>query len=92
MLGTGTAETQRCTALPCSIGALIGLVGGVYCSMIINDANQNNLGEAMKLVQIWVYLCGTVMGLCLAVAALPTSQRPVLAWLSIRVDLVQEDE
>lgn len=84
---------QRNGAWLCSIGALIGLVGGVYCSMIINDAAQNNLGEAMKLTyQIWVYLCGTVMGLCLAVAALPLLNARARLALRPRVDLVQEDE
>ena len=80
---------QRNGARLCSIGALIGLVGGVYCSMIINDAAQNNLGEAMKLTyQIWVYLCGTVMGLCLAVAALPLLNARARLALHPRVDLV----
>ena len=61
--------------------------------MIINDAAQNNLGEAMKLTyQIWVYLCGTVMGLCLAVAALPLLNARARLALHPRVDLVQEDE
>ena len=86
---------QRNGARLCSIGALIGLVGGVYCSMIINDATQNNLGEAMKLTyQIWVYL------LCVEPlwgSVWPSQpfhfSTPVLAWLSIHaLDLVQEDE
>ena len=69
---------QRNGARLCSIGALIGLVGGVYCSMIT--------------YQIWVYLCGTVMGLCLAVAALPLLNARARLALRPRVDLVQEDE
>ena len=63
---------QRNGARLCSVGALIGLVGGLLGSITINDAAQTHLGDAMKLTyEIWVYLCGTTMGLCLAVAALP---------------------
>ena len=63
---------QRRGAYLCTLGAVVGLIGGVVGSVIINNAAQTHLGDAMKLTyEIWVYLCGTVMGLCLAVAALP---------------------
>ena len=63
---------QRRGAILCVAGAVSGLVGGVAGSIIINQNAQEYLGEAMKLTyEIWVYLCGTIMGLCLAVAALP---------------------
>ena len=77
----------------CSVGALVGLVGGVVGSVAINDAAQTHLGDAMKLTyQIWVYLCGTTMGLCLAVAALPLLNVRARLALHPRVELHHEAE
>ncbi|MEC8681317.1 MAG: hypothetical protein VX831_00185 [Candidatus Thermoplasmatota archaeon] len=84
---------QRNGARLCSAGALIGLVGGLIGSMTINDAAQTHLGDAMKLTyEIWVYLCGTTMGLCLAVAALPLLNVRARLALHPRVELHHEDE
>ena len=84
---------QRNGARLCSVGALVGLVGGVVGSVAINDAAQTHLGDAMKLTyQIWVYLCGTTMGLCLAVAALPLLNVRARLALHPRVELHHEAE
>jgi len=84
---------QRNGARLCSAGALVGLVGGVVGSVAINDAAQTHLGDAMKLTyQIWVYLCGTTMGLCLAVAALPLLNVRARLALHPRVELHHEAE
>ena len=84
---------QRNGARLCSVGALIGLVGGLLGSITINDAAQTHLGDAMKLTyEIWVYLCGTTMGLCLAVAALPLLNVRARLALHPRVELLQEEE
>ena len=84
---------QRRGAHLCTVGALIGLVGGVVGSMTINSAAQTYLGDAMKLTyEIWVYLCGTTMGLCLAVAALPLLNARARLALHPRVAIVHEEE
>ena len=83
---------QRLGARLCTGGALVGLIGGVAGSVIINDAAQNHLGDAMKLTyEIWVYLCGTTMGLCLAVAALPLLNARARLALQPAVSLLQEE-
>jgi hypothetical protein len=72
---------------------LVGLTGGIVGSVIINNAAQEHLGEAMKLTyEIWVYLCGVSMGLCLAVAALPLLNARARLALQPAVDIVHEDE
>lgn len=84
---------QRNGARLCTAGALVGLLGGVAGSMTINNAAQIHLGDAMKLTyEIWVYLCGTTMGLCLAVAALPLLNMRARLALHPRVELHHEDE
>ena len=84
---------QRRGAYLCTLGAVVGLIGGVVGSVIINNAAQTHLGDAMKLTyEIWVYLCGTVMGLCLAVAALPLLNARARLALHPRVALIQEEE
>ena len=84
---------QRNGARLCTIGALVGLVGGVAGSMTINNAAQTYLGDAMKLTyEIWVYLCGTMMGLCLAVAALPLLNVRARLALHPRVSITNEEE
>ena len=84
---------QRNGARLCTAGALVGLLGGVAGSMTINNAAQIHLGNAMKLTyEIWVYLCGTMMGLCLAVAALPLLNVRARLALHPRVSLVHEEE
>ena len=84
---------QRKGAQLCTAGALIGLFGGVVGSMTINSAAQTYLGDAMKLTyEIWVYLCGTMMGLCLAVAVLPLLNARARIALHPRVAIVHEEE
>ena len=84
---------QRNGARLCTVGALVGLVGGVAGSMTINNAAQTYLGDAMKLTyEIWVYLCGTMMGLCLAVAALPLLNVRARLALHPRVAITHEEE
>ena len=84
---------QRTGARLCTAGALVGLTGGIIGSVIINNAAQEHLGEAMKLTyEIWVYLCGVSMGLCLAVAALPLLNARARLALQPAVDIVHEDE
>ena len=40
--------------------------------MMIRGSARTHLGEALTLTyEIWVYICGAMMGLCLAMAALP---------------------
>lgn len=59
-------------AVLCIIGAGGGLVGGVWASQSINMAAETHLGEALKLTyQLWVYLCGVLMGICVLMSALP---------------------
>ncbi len=73
-------------------GAMVGLVGGVWGSAIINRSAGEHLGEALMLTfEIWVYLCGSVMGLCLAVAALPLLNARARLALEPKVMLVQEE-
>ena len=73
-------------------GALLGLVGGVWGSAIINRSAGTHLGEALVLTfEIWVYLCGTVMGLCLAVATLPLLNARARLALQPKVTLLQEE-
>ena len=84
---------QRKGAQLCTAGALIGLFGGVVGSMTINSAAQTYLGDAMKLTyEIWVYLCGTMMSLCLAVAALPLLNARARLALHPKVSIVHEEE
>ena len=84
---------QRKGAQLCTAGALIGLSGGVAGSMTINSAAQTYLGDAMKLTyEIWVYLCGTMMSLCLAVAALPLLNARARLALHPKVSIVHEEE
>ena len=84
---------QRNGARLCTAGALVGLLGGVAGSLTINHAAQIHLGDAMKLTyEIWVYLCGTTMGLCLAVAALPLLNVRARLALQPRVELHHEDK
>ena len=84
---------QRRGALLCVVGASTGLVGGVAGSIIINQNAQEYLGEAMKLTyEIWVYLCGSIMGLCLAVTALPLLNARARLALTPRVQLSESEE
>lgn len=73
-------------------GASVGLVGGVWGSAIINRSAVAHLGDALVLTfEIWVYLCGTVMGLCLAVAALPLLNARARLALEPKVIVIQEE-
>lgn len=63
---------QRAGAYLCTAGAAIGLLGGVAGSIMIRGTAQDHLGDALAFTyEVWVYLCGAMMGLCLAMAALP---------------------
>lgn len=63
---------QRVGAYLCTAGAAIGLLGGVAGSIMIRGTAQDHLGDALAFTyEAWVYLCGAMMGLCLAMAALP---------------------
>lgn len=65
-------KLRRVGAYLCVVGASVGLVGGVTGSMMIRGSARTHLGEALTLTyEIWVYICGAMMGLCLAMAALP---------------------
>ena len=76
----------------CVAGAVIGLCSGVFGSFQINQSAQMHLGDAMMLTyEIWVYLCGTIMSLCLAVAALPLLNTRARLALSPEVKLIQEE-
>ena len=76
----------------CVTGAVIGLCSGVVGSFQINKSAQMHLGDAMMLTyEIWVYLCGTIMSLCLAVAALPLLNTRARLALSPRVTLVHDE-
>ncbi len=84
---------QRLGAQLCVTGAAIGLVGGVWGSVIINRSAAAFLGEALVLTyEIWVYLCGSLMGLCLAMAALPLLNAKAKLALKPRVALAQSEE
>ncbi|HJL97569.1 MAG TPA: hypothetical protein QF401_05395 [Candidatus Poseidoniaceae archaeon] len=73
----------------CVSGAIIGLFSGIYGSYLINTSAQLHLGDAMILTyEIWVYLCGSIMSLCLAVTALPLLNTRARLALRPRVDLV----
>ena len=84
---------QRRGAILCVIGATTGFLGGVAGSIVINQNAQEYLGEAMKLTyEIWVYLCGSIMGLCLAVAALPLLNARARMALTPNVQLDESEE
>lgn len=84
---------HRLGAQLCVTGASIGLVGGVWGSVIINRSAAAFLGEALVLTyEIWVYLCGSLMGLCLAMAALPLLNAKAKLALKPRVTLAQSEE
>lgn len=84
---------RRIGAQLCVTGATVGLVGGVWGSVIINRSASDFLGEALVLTyEIWVYLCGTLMGLCLAMAALPLLNAKAKLALHPRVVLLQSEE
>ncbi len=84
---------QRRGAIICVTGAVTGLIGGVAGSIVINQNAQEYLGEAMKLTyEIWIYLCGSIMGLCLAVAALPLLNARARLALTPSVQLDDSEE
>ncbi len=84
---------KRLGAHICVGGATIGLVGGVWGSLIINEAASTHLGDALKLTyEIWIYLCGASMGLCLAVAGLPLLNARARLALQPKVELEPREE
>ena len=83
---------KRSGAYLCVTGAGIGLITGVYGSLLIQEAAINHLGEGMLLTyKIWVYLCGTTMSLCLAIAALPLLNMRARLALSQKVILTFDE-
>lgn len=63
---------RRRGAYMCTAGAAIGLLGGLGSSLQIRSSARAHLGEALVFTyEAWVYICGAMMGLCLAMAALP---------------------
>lgn len=63
---------KRLGAYLSSAGALIGLFGGVGASIMIRSSARSHLEETLlPTYEAWVYICGSMMGLCLAIAALP---------------------
>jgi hypothetical protein len=84
---------KRLGAQICVGGATIGLAGGVWGSLIINQAASTHLGDALTLTyEIWIYLCGASMGLCLAVAGLPLLNARARLALQPRVELDLQEE
>ena len=84
---------KRLGAQICVGGATIGLFGGIWGSLIINQAASTHLGDALTLTyEIWIYLCGASMGLCLAVAGLPLLNARARLALQPRVELDLREE
>ena len=84
---------KRLGAQICVGGATIGLFGGIWGSLIINQAASTHLGDALTLTyEIWIYLCGASMGLCLAVAGLPLLNARARLALQPRVELDLQEE
>lgn len=79
---------RRVGAYLCTAGAAIGLLGGVAGSIMIRGTAQDHLGDALAFTyEAWVYLCGAMMGLCLAMAALPLlNLRARMALEPVRVE------
>lgn len=83
---------RRRGAQVCVFGASVGLVGGVLGSVLINRSATEHLGDALMLTyEIWVYLCGTLMGMCLALAALPLLNARAKLALHPRVVIAEEE-
>lgn len=87
-------QLKRSGAYLSCLGAGIGLVGGLLGSHIIRQSASEFLGEALALIyEIWVYLCGASMGLCMAMSALPLfNARARLALTPSVVILHNEEE
>ena len=85
---------RRVGAYLCTAGAAIGLLGGVVGSIMIRGTAQDHLGDALAFTyEAWVYLCGAMMGLCLAMAALPLlNLRARMALEPVRVEPRSLDE
>lgn len=85
---------RRRGAYMCTAGAAIGLLGGLGSSLQIRSSARAHLGEALVFTyEVWVYICGAMMGLCLAMAALPLlNLRARLALQPIRLVNDHESE
>lgn len=85
---------QRRGAYLSTAGALIGLFGGVAASMMIRGSARTHLKETLlPTYEAWVYICGSMMGLCLAIAALPLlNLRARLALLPVTLVIGDESE
>lgn len=85
---------RRLGAYLCTGGALIGLLGGVGASFMVRSSARTHLQEAVVTTyEAWVYICGAMMGLCLAVAALPLlNLRASMALQPVRLVVNDESE
>ena len=75
-------------------GASIGLIGGVLGSIMIHRSAETYLGDALSFTyEAWAYICGAMMGLCLAMAALPLlNLRARMALEPVRLVVGEEAE
>jgi hypothetical protein len=85
---------RRLGAYLCTAGALIGLFGGVGASFMVRSSARTHLQDAVVTTyEAWVYICGAMMGLCLAVAALPLlNLRANMALQPVRMVVNDESE
>ena len=85
---------RRVGAYLCTGGALVGLIGGVAASFMVRSSARTHLQDAVVTTyEAWVYICGAMMGLCLAVAALPLlNLRASMALQPVRLVVNDESE
>ena len=85
---------RRVGAYLCTCGALVGLIGGLATSFMVRSSARTHLQDAVVTIyEAWVYICGAMMGLCLAVAALPLlNLRASMALQPVRLVINDESE
>jgi len=75
------------------VGAGIGFIGGTYSSWEMKTISEAALPEAMVFVnEIFTYICGVCMVLCLALAGLPLLNASARAALNQKVVFSPEEE